>query len=305
MFPMSRLNLKHLRYFWTVVSEGTIGRAAEQLNLTPQTISGQLKLLEESIGDELFEKSGRNIVPTATGRMVFSYANELFHIEDELNQVLDRGGLSQARQLRVGVAMVVPKLLAYRMLAPVMLSDEDIQLLCHEAPLEELLADLAIHKLDLVITDAPLNPALNIRAFNHELGASPTSFFATEDRAEALAEDFPRSLDGVDMLMPSASSALRRSLEKWFSDVGVRPKVVAEFEDRALMKAFGEAGAGVFSSPTVVREDVESKYKVRDIGSVDAVRETFYAITAERRATHPAVISITERARQGLFNIVQ
>lgn len=298
---MSRLNLKHLRYFWTVVNEGTIARAAKILNLTPQTISGQLRLLEESINEELFEKSGRNLVPTATGRMVFAYANELFHIEEELNDVLQGGGLSRVRQLRVGVAMVVPKLLAYRVLEPVMSSSDDVQLLCHEAPLEELLADLAIHKLDLVITDAPLNPALNIRAFNHPLGDSPISFFATEERADKLAAGFPQSLDGVEMLMPSASSALRRSLEQWFNQTGIRPKMVAEFEDRALMKAFGEAGVGVFSSPTVVREDVETKYKVRDIGSVDEVRESFFAITAERRATHPAVISITERAREGLF----
>ncbi|MGB0722645.1 MAG: transcriptional activator NhaR [Gammaproteobacteria bacterium] len=298
---MQRLNLKHLRYFRTVVNEGSIARAAEVLSLTPQTISGQLRLLEEQVGKPLFEKVGRGLQPNATGRMVFSYADELFKVEEELNEVIAGGGRERYTSFRVGVNMVVPKLLAYRVLEPVSRMEHPVRMVCHEAPLNDLLADLAVHKLDLVIADAPVTPALNVRAFNHPLGDSSVSFFAAESMAQDLKDDFPDSLDGTPMLMPSSGSALRRALEQWFDSVGVRPSVVAEFEDRALMKAFGEAGVGVFSSPSVVRDDVTEKYRVVEIGQTDAVRESFYAISAERRVKHPAVATITAQARLGLF----
>jgi LysR family transcriptional activator of nhaA len=197
--------------------------------------------------------------------------------------------------------MVVPKLLAYRILAPVLDMQEPVRLVCHEAPLVDLLADLSVHKLDLVLADSPINPALNIRAYNHALGECGISFFAAPRLAASLAEGFPNSLDGAPMLMPSGSSSLRRALEQWFERQGVAPKVVAEFEDRALMKAFGEGGSGVFTTPTAVEDDVRQKYGVQVIARTDEVRERYYAISAERHIRHPAVSTLTESARNDLF----
>jgi LysR family transcriptional activator of nhaA len=298
---MSNLNFKHLRYFWAVATHGSIARAAEVLYLTPQTISGQLRELEAQLDATLFQKSGRNLVLTDTGRMVFSYADEMFRLGDELQDVLAGRSPGAALTLTVGVAMVVPKLLAYRVLAPVLGMEEPVRLVCLEAPLTDLLAELSVHKLDLVLADSPISPALNIRAYNHLLGESGISFFATRRTARRYASRFPRSLDGAPLLMPTTSSALRRMLEQWFERQQVKPRVVAEFEDRALMKAFGEADAGIFTSPTAVEDDVITKYGVQVIGRSDEIREGYYAISAERRIKHPAVSLITETARNELF----
>ena len=298
---MSGLNFKHLRYFWAVAANGSIARAAEILHLTPQTISGQLRELEEQLNAKLFQKSGRNLVLTDTGRVVFSYADEMFRLGDELQDVLEGRIPGATLTLTVGVAMVVPKLLAHRVLEPVFRLQDPVHLICQEAPLPDLLADLSVHKLDLVLADSPISPALNIRAYNHPLGESGISFFATPKKARDYTAGFPRTLNGAPMLMPTASSALRRMLEQWFERQEIKPLVVAEFEDRALMKAFGEAGAGVFTSPTAVEDDVVAKYGVRVIGRTDDIKERFYAISAERRIKHPAVSAITETARSELF----
>jgi len=298
---MSSLNLKHLRYFWAVAANGTIANASEILHVTPQTISGQLRELEEQLGAKLFKKSGRNLVLTDTGRVVFSYADEMFRLGSELQDVLAGRTPGAALTLTVGVAMVVPKLLAYRVLEPVLAMQEPVRLVCQEAPLADLLADLSVHKLDLVLADSPMSPTMNIRAYNHLLGESGISFFATRSMARKYATRFPRSLDGAPMLMPTASSALRRMLEQWFEREDITPVVVAEFEDRALMKAFGEAGTGIFTSPTAVENDVVAKYGVRVIGRTADIKERFYAISAERRIKHPAVSAITETARSELF----
>lgn len=298
---MSNLNLKHLRYFWAVATHGSIARAAEVLFVTPQTISGQLRELEEQLNARLFQKSGRNLALTDTGRVVFSYADEMFRLGDEMQDVLAGRSPGAALTLTVGIAMVVPKLLAYRVLAPVLDMEEPVRLVCLEAPLTDLLAELSVHKLDLVLADSPISPALNIRAYNHLLGDSGISFFATRKTARRYAARFPQSLDSAPMLMPTASSALRRMLELWFERQQVKPRVVAEFEDRALMKAFGEANAGVFTSPTAVEDDVIAKYGVQVIGRSEEIRESFYAISAERRIKHPAVSVITEMARSELF----
>lgn len=299
---MAHLNLKHLRYFWSVASHGSIARAADILHLTPQTISGQLRELEEQVGAKLFTKSGRGLALTDTGRLVFSYADEMFRVSDELEDVLagrtPGGGLT----LNVGVAMVVPKLLTHRVLAPALTMAEPVRLQCVERPLTELLADLSVHKLDLVLTDSPLNPALSIRAYNHALGETPSVFCAARPLAARLRADFPRSLDGAPMLMPSNHSALRRALDQWLDRLDIKPQVVAEIEDRALMKTFGEAGAGVFSVPQAVEDDVLRKYDVEIVGRSDEITERFYIISAERRIKHPAVSAITETARSGLFS---
>jgi LysR family transcriptional activator of nhaA len=298
---MAHLNLKHLRYFWAVAVNGSIARASEILHLTPQTISGQMSELEQQISAKLFTKSGRNLALTDTGRLVFSYADEMFRLEDELRDVLGGRKAGSALVLNVGIAMVIPKLLAYRVLAPALRLDEPIRLICNEAPLVDLLADLSVHKLDLVLSDSPLGPTLSIRAYNHPLGESGITFFAIPEEAGRYQEHFPDSLDGAPMLMPSGSSALRRALELWFNRTAISPAVVAEFEDRALMKAFGEAGVGVFTSPTAVEQDVLEKYGVAVVGRTDEIKERFYAITVERRIKHPAVSAITEAARTQLF----
>jgi LysR family transcriptional activator of nhaA len=298
---MTKLNLKHLRYFWAVASNGSIARASEVLHLTPQTISGQLRELETQFGVKLFKKAGRNLVLTDTGRLVFNYADDIFRLSNELQDVLTGRTPGSKVTLNVGVAMVVPKLLAYRILEPVLSLEQPVLLVCNEAPFVDLLADLSVHKLDLVLADSPLSPALNIRAYSHPLGESGISFFARESEAQPYREGFPASLDGAPMLMPTSSSALRRSLELWFERIKVRPCIVAEFEDRALMKAFGEAAAGIFTVPSAVERDVLEKYSVTVIGRTEEVKERFYAISAERKIKHPAISAITEAARLDLF----
>lgn len=297
-----KLNLKHLRYFWAVASQGSIASAADSLFLTPQTISGQLNDLEKQIGAKLFQREGRQLVLTETGRLVFSYADEMFRIGLELQDVLAGRAPGSAITLKVGIAQVVPKLLAYRVLEPVLTMTEPVSLVCLEAPMVDLLADLSVHKLDVVLADVPLNPSLNIRAFNHSLGESGISFFATPQQAKRLRTGFPGSLTDTPMLMPSGDSSLRRNLERWFDQNAIEPHIVAEFADRALMKAFGERGAGVFTSPTAVESDVTSKYGVAVIGRTDEIVEHYYLISPERRIKHPAVSVVTEAARTQLFN---
>jgi len=296
-----KLNLKHLRYFWSVASHGSIARAAQALHLTPQTISGHLRELARQVGAKLFSREGRNLVLTETGRLVFSYADEMFRLGLELQDVLGGSTPGAALTLKVGVDMVVPKLLAYRALEPVLRLPDPVRLICHEASLVDLLADLSVHKLDVVLADSPINPALNIRAYNHLLGESGISFFAVPDEAEQLKAGFPGSLDGVSMLMPSGGCNLRRNLEAWFERHSINPVVVAEFDDRALMKAFGERGTGVFTSPGAVEHDVLDKYGVTVVGRTDEITERYYVISAERRIKHPAVSAITEAARSELF----
>ena len=296
-----KLNLKHLRYFWSVASFGSITKASEALFVTPQTISGQLRDLEESIGEKLFVREGRNLVLSETGRLVFSYADEMFQLGLELQDVLTGQTPGTNITVRVGVAMIVPKLLAYRVLQPVTTMSESINLICHEAPLVDLLADLSVHKLDAVLSDSPINPSLNIRAYNHPLGESGITFFAVPAAAEKLREDFPASLHGYPFLMPSRSSNVRRSLENWFEQNEIKPKVVAEFEDRALMKAFGDAGTGAFALPQTTESDLIAKYGVEIIARTDEVKESFFLISPERRIKNPAITAITQSARINRF----
>ncbi|MCG7895676.1 MAG: transcriptional activator NhaR [Candidatus Thiodiazotropha taylori] len=297
-----KLNLKHLRYFWAVASHGTIVQAAEALFITPQTISGQLRELESQVGSELFRKEGRRLVLTETGRLVFSYADEMFRLGIELQDMLTGRTQGTVITLKVGVAMVVPKLLAYRVLEPVLQMQDPVKLICHEAPLVDLLADLSVHKLDMVLADSPINPTLNIRAYNHALGESGITFFAAPDDAQRLRSEFPVSLHGQNILMPSSGSSLRRNLEIWFQRQQIEPVVVAEFEDRALMKTFGERGTGVFTTPTAVEQDVIDKYRVEVVGRSDEITESFYVISPERHIKHPAINTITQTAKADLFS---
>jgi LysR family transcriptional activator of nhaA len=290
------LNHHHLYHFWTVVREGGVTRASEKLNVSQPTISGQLRELEEALAEKLLARSGRTVVLTDIGRTVYRYADEMRDLEGELLEAV-KGRPTRPGRLAVGVAMVVPKLVAYQMLEPALHLPERIQLECvHERP-ERLLAELAIFGLDVVLADAPAPPAVKVRAYSHLLGECAVSVFGTEPLAAAHRKGFPRTLDGAPFLLPSEDSALRLSLEDWFGKQGVRPRVVGTFEDSALLDAFGQAGAGLFAMPAAIEAEVRRQYRVRVVGRLRSVRQRFYAITVERQLRNPAVIAISERAR--------
>lgn len=300
---MSRLNYKHLHYFWVVAREGSITRASEILHVTPQTISGQLSLLEASMGAELFTKSGRNLVLTEAGRLAYGYAEEIFLLGGELEDVLtNQAEAGYPMGFHVGIADVVPKLIACRLLEPALGLPEQVRIVCHEDKLENLLADLAIHKLDMVLADSPMPPSMNVRAFNHLLGECGVTFFGVGSLAERLRAGFPHSLDQAPMLLPATGTTVRGSLAQWFDALAVRPQITGEFVDSALMKSFGQAGIGVFGAPTVIEQEIVRQYQVEIIGRTDEVKEQFFAISAERKIKHPAVVAVRDTAHQKVFN---
>lgn len=299
---MRHLNYNHLLYFWTVAREGSITRASEVLFLTPQTISGQLKLLEEAIGKPLFHRVGRRLVLSETGQLVKEYADEIFSLGAELTQRMKSLDPGTPIALNVGIVNSIAKLISYQILAPALDSEHAIRLTCWEGSLEHLLAELAIHRLDLVISDHPIPTGLNVRAYNHPLGESGVSFFAGASIAARYARGFPASLDRAPVLLPMNTSALRRRLDDWFEARDIRPTVIAEFDDSALLKAFGEAGLGLFPAPSAIARQVASMYSSQRIGELDGVHETYFAISPERKIKHPAVLMITETARARLFS---
>lgn len=294
------INYKHLHYFWVVAKEGSISRASERLHITPQTISGQLSLLEENLGEALFNRVGRNLELTETGRLALSYADEIFSLGGELEEVVRNIPEDRPLVFKVGVADVVPKSIAYRLLAPALQLPESVRIVCRENDIGSLLAELALHKIDLVIADSPIPPGVNVRGYNHQLGECGVSFLAVPKLADKLGKNFPDSLKGAPLLMPSNITVVQSRLLKWFDQLHIQPRIVGEFDDSALMKAFGQAGTGVFIAPTVIAAEVEKQYGVISIGQTDEVREQFYAISVERKITHPAVVAITETAREWL-----
>lgn len=298
---MEWMNYHHLLYFWTVAREGGVSRAAKTLRLSQPTVSGQIRALEDTIGQRLFERVGRRLVLSEVGRMVYAYADEIFTVGRELQEALKGRPSGRPMRFVVGVGNVVPKLVAYRLLEPALQIAEPLQLVCHEDDADRLLARLATHELDIVIADAPANPLVNVRVFNHLLGECGVSFFATPRRARALRRGFPRSLDGVPFLMPATGTSLRRALDQWLEASGARPRLVGQFDDSALMKAFGEADVGVFVAPSVIEREVCRQHRVAVFGRVTEPWERFYAISAERRLKHPAVVAVSEAARRELF----
>ena len=294
------INYKHLRYFWVVAKHGGVTRASERLHLTPQTISGQISLLEEHLGEALFVKSGRNLELTDTGRLVLSYADEIFSLGSELEDAVRSQPVDRPLMFRVGIADVVPKSIAYRLLAPVMSLPEPIRYVCRESSLENLLAELALHRIDLVIADAPIPSSVNVKGFSHELGECGISFMAVPALAKSLRKKFPDSLDGAPMLIPSDINMMQSRLLQWFEGMRIHPRIIGEFDDSALMKTFGQAGTGVFIVPSAIAEEVARQFKVSKVGETEEVKEQFYAISVERRITHPAVAAITETAREWL-----
>jgi LysR family transcriptional activator of nhaA len=299
---MRHLNYSHLQYFWAVAQEGSIVKAAERLHLTPQTISGQLKLLEEAVGEALFERVGRGLVLSDTGHVVLEYADEIFTIGAELADVVRHRKYSGPSVLTVGMVSSMPKLIAERILAPALGGEDAIRLRIHEASLQHLLGELAVHRLDIVLSDQPMPQGLSLRAYNHRLGESGLSFFSRREEADDYAARFPASLDEAPMLLPGLQTALRRRLDEWFDAHDVAPRIIGEFDDSALLKAFGEAGAGLFAAPTVIENEICRMYGTAVIGRTSDITERFYAISPERRIKHPAVARITEAARTDLFS---
>lgn len=298
---MRHLNYSHLQYFWAVAREGSVVKASELLHLTPQTISGQLKQLEATIGESLFERVGRGLVLTSLGNVVFQYADEIFSIGTELATVVRGKQLNSPTTLMVGIVKSMPKFIAERIISPALDCEPAVRLRCHEASLDELLGELATHRLDLVLSDQRMPSGYGIRAYNHKLGESGLAFFARGRESRRYRSRFPDSLNGVPMLLPAPQSALRLRLDDWFERHDIAPLIVGEFDDSALIKAFGKVGAGVFMAPSAIEEEVSSVYKVSVIGHTDEVVERFYAISPERRLKHPAVLAITEAARSELF----
>jgi len=291
---MAHLNYKHLYYFWMVAKTGSIARASEQLHVTPQTISGQLSLFEDLQGEALFEKAGRNLELTEAGRLVLAYAEEIFLLGQELEQVLRHHPTERTVQLRVGVSDAVAKAVAYKLLAPALSLPQTLRINCREGKLDDLLAELARHKLDIVITDTPMPPSANVRGFNHPLGECGLSFFATRGLREQYPQPFPTCLDGAPILLPGEDSALRSRLMHWFETQGVRPRIAGEFDDSALMSAFGEAGVGFFAKPSAIADMVMRQYDLELVGTTEDITEQFYAISVQRKITHPAVLAISQ-----------
>lgn len=297
---MRHLNYNHLLYFHTVAREGSVARAAKVLHLTPQTVSGQIKLLEDVIGSPLFLRVGRGLTLSDTGRVVQTYAEEIFSVGTALAQRLQSSAQESVRELRVGVVDSFPKLVACKLLGVTLGDDEPAKLSCSEGKLESLLADLSVHKLDLILSDRPVPTELNVRAYNHSLGSSTMAFFAPQNYLDSQVIDFPLCLADMPVLMPDSTSALRRNLDHWFDEMEILPNVVAEFDDSALMKTFGDAGIGAFPSPSVIASDIQRCFHSRPIGVITGVIETFYAISPQRRLRHPSILRIADNARKVL-----
>jgi len=298
---MEWLNYHHLLYFWLVAREGSLARASAELRLAQSTVSKQIHQFEDVLGHALFTKSGRQLVLTESGRVVFRYADEIFGLGREMLDTLKDRPVGKPLRVTVGIADVVPKLIAERVLAPALALAGPVRLVCREDKPDRLLADLALHELDAILTDAPANPNVKVRAFNHLLGESEIAFFAREDLADKYRRGFPASLSGCPMLLPTENTVLRRSLDQWLDANGIRPNIVGEFEDSALLKVFGQRGVGLFPAAQALSSEVEDQYRVRLVGKVPGVHERLYAVTIERRIKHPAVVAICEAAKNLVF----
>ncbi|MCK5126839.1 MAG: transcriptional activator NhaR [candidate division Zixibacteria bacterium] len=298
---MSWLNYHHLMYFWTVVRKGGLAPAAEELRLSPSTVSTQIQQLEHILGHKLFDRSGRQLVVNDVGQIVYRYAEEIFTLGRELQDALEDRPLERPLRFQIGVADVIPKLVASKLLEPVLNSPHRIHLVCREDHPDNLISQLILHDLDMVLTDAPISPDLRVRGFSHLLGESKISIFANSKLYARYKRRFPGSLDGAPCLLPGDRTVLRRSLEQWFESHKIRPRVVAECDDSALLSVMGQEGLGFFAAPSVIGIEVAKQYHVREVGRLDGIFEKFYAVSMDRRIKHPAVQAIVENAKSGVF----
>lgn len=298
---MRHPNYHHLLYFWAVVREGGIAAAAEALHVTPQTISGQIKRLEETAGGRLFQKRGRRLVPTELGERVIEYADDIFSRGMELARVLQAGESDGRGTVTVGISDAVPRLVAWRILRPLIQGDNRVKIICQAGELNSLLPALATHRLDFILSSAAAPSDMGIQAYSHLLGESDLAFFAAEPLASQLTDSFPGCLNHAPFLMPSHSSAVRRVLDAWLAAKGLSPSIVGEFDDSALIKAFGQGGAGVFTAPAAIEAEVTAELEVTCIGRTNDMRARFYVLSAEQQIKHPALVELTERARADMF----
>jgi LysR family transcriptional activator of nhaA len=300
---MEWMNYHHLLYFWTVVREGSISKASEKLRISSPAISAQLRSLEEGFGEKLLRRSGRNLVLTEMGRTVFSYAEDIFALGRELQDTVRNRPTGRPMRVDIGVVDVLPKLIAQWLIEPALHLREKVRVVCREATSDQLIARLATLELDVVLSDSPINPNLKIRAFNHLLGESAVTFVALPKLANRCKGRFPTCLDRMPMLLPTDNTDLRRSLDQWFETHNIRPDIVGEFEDYALLRAFGQAGSGIFPVPSVFEKQLKQQDSLRRVGRTEEVHSRFFAISAERKLMHPAVVAICDTARRELFDI--
>jgi LysR family transcriptional activator of nhaA len=286
------INYKQLHNFLAVAKAGSIVRASKQLHITPQTLSGQIGILEESLGLALFRRVGRGIELTETGQLALTYADDIFQTGTALEETLRAGTKERSRLFRVGISDAVPKSIAYRLLAPAMALSESIKIICREGKLEPLLADLAIHKLDLVLADRPMPAEIDIKGRSNQLSEYGISFFAAPALAKFHQQPFPKNIENAPLLVAGEDSAIRKRLMQWLTTQRLNPKIIGEFDDSALMRAFGQAGIGIFTAPTIIEDEVLQQHKVVKLGQTNEVTERFYAISVEKRANHPAVVAI-------------
>jgi LysR family transcriptional activator of nhaA len=297
------LNFLHLFYFWMVVRGGGISAACEQLHVTQPTISTQIRKLEKSLGHQLFDRSGRELKLSDVGQTVFEYAEEMFEVGREMLGALRGQPSSRAMRLHAGAPMMMPKLITYRLLEPVLHLPQQMQIVLEEAPLPDLIADLIRHRFDVILSDTPISAQSRVRSFNHPLGECCVAICGTRELAARHRRRFPESLHGAPMLLPTVGSETRRTLDRWFDDAGCRPRIVAEINDSAVIKEFGRAGAGLFPIASAVLNEVKQQYGVELVGHLPDVRLHFYAITLERKLTHPAVVAISQAAKDGLLSV--
>lgn len=295
------INYKHLHYFLTVAKTGAINRAADKLHLTPQTLSGQIKVFEDRLGVELFARNGRRLDLTQAGRLALSYADEIFQIGAELQEALGASPGTRMMPFRVGISDAVPKEIAHQLLLPALGLEESVRLICREDRLERLVAELSIHRLDMVLADKPMPTNVDVRGYSHPLGECGVAFFARRELASTMRGKFPDCLDGMPLLMPGEDSALRAPVLRWLEKKGIGPRIVGEFDDSALMKSFGQAGAGIFPAPAVIASEVTSRYQVELLGQTEDIRNRFFVITVERHVRHPAVQAVSATAHSALF----
>lgn len=298
---MEWLNYHHLLYFWTVVRSGSINKASLELRISPPAISTQLKRLEEHMGEKLLRRSGRKLVLTDMGRTVFSYAEDIFSLGRELLDVVKNRPIGRPLRLDVGIVDIMPKAVVQVLLEPAMDIPEPVRIVCREATSDQLLGRLATNELDVVLSDSPVDPALKIRAYSHLLGECGILFVGNTSLAVRLRHKFPKSLNGVPMFLPTDNTALRRNLDFWFEEQGIRPLVIGEFEDHALLRAFGEKRPAIFPIPAVMERQIRKQKGLAVVGHAEKVRTQFYAISAERKLQHPAVVAISKAARLRLF----
>ncbi|HVO91682.1 MAG TPA: transcriptional activator NhaR [Terriglobales bacterium] len=297
---MEWLNYHHLLYFWTVARTGSVSRASEELRLTQATVSAQLKSLERALGEKLLRKSGRHLLPTDTGKLVFRYADEIFSLGQEMLGSLKGQPEGRLARLAVGVVDVLPKTIAYKLIEPALKMQDAYRIVCREGTNEELLPALALHDIDVVLTDAPIDTSFNVKAFSHLLGECGVVLFGTPRLADKYRRGFPKSLDGAPFLLPTRNSTARRSLEQWFDAQHLHPRIVAEFEDNALLNVFGQHELGLFAAPSIIADEVQKQYRVKAVGPIANVRERFFAVSLDRKLRHPAVLAISEGARARL-----